>query len=226
MNDRTLHRTLLVNIVVYSRALLLVGAICIASPLVLAQSPADGQTPGAAINDSIPGTTPTPNPADQLGNMGGVKAGQQVSIDKMFVKAAMQGSLAEIELGQLTLQKSNNDKVKQFARKMIDAHTEMNEKMRPVALQLGVDIPTEAAKKDKGRIKKMQDLSGQAYDEAYIKDMVKDHKQDVSVFHTIASNGHTASVRDIATSGGATVSEHLQMAQQLAKDQNVDLAKK
>lgn len=220
------HRTLRRTIVMYSKALFLVAAICLATPLVLAQTPADGQTPGAAISEATPGTTPIPNTADQLGNMGGVKAGQQASIDKMFVKAAMQGGLAEIELGQLTLEKSSNDKVKQFAKKMVDDHTEMNEKLRPVALQLGVDIPTEPSKKDKGRIKKMQDLSGQAYDDAYIKDMVKDHKQDVSVFHTIASNGHTASVKDVATSGGQTVAEHLQMAQQLAKEQNIDLAKK
>ena len=31
----------------------------------------------------------------------------------------MQGSIAAVQLGELTLQKSNNDQVKQFARKMI-----------------------------------------------------------------------------------------------------------
>ena len=38
-----------------------------------------------------------------------------------------------------------------------------------------------------------------------------------------ASNGH---VKDAATEGSKIISEHLQMAQQMAKDQNVDLAKK
>jgi hypothetical protein len=38
-----------------------------------------------------------------------------------------------------------------------------------------------------------------------------------------ALNGH---VKDAATQGSKIISEHLQMAQQLAKDQNVDLAKK
>ena len=41
-----------------------------------------------------------------------------------------------------------------------------------------------------------------------------------------ASNGHDPSVKDAATQGSKTISEHLQMAEQLAKDQNVDLAKK
>ena len=208
--------------VAYGSALLFIGVICIAPPLALTQSPADGQTRGAAIN-STPGTSTIPNPADQLGNVGGMKADQQAAIDKMFVKRAMQGSIAEVQLGQLTLQKSNNDQVKQFARKMIDDHTKLNEQMRPVAQQLGVEIPTEMSKKDKTLMSKMQALSGAAYDQAYIKEMVKDHKQDLSEFHMEASNGH---VKDAATQGSKMISEHLQMAQQLAKDQNVDLAKK
>jgi putative membrane protein len=196
--------------------------ICIAPSLALAQSPADGQTKGAAIN-TTPGTTTIPNPADQLGNVGGMKPEQQAAIDKMFIKKAMQGNIAEVQLGQLTLQKSNNDQVKRFAQTMIDDHTKLNEQMRNVALQLSVEIPTEASKKDKSLINKRQSLSGTAYDQAYIKEMVKDHKQDLSEFHMEASNGHIA---DVATQGSKVISEHLQMAQQLAKDQNVDLAKK
>jgi putative membrane protein len=209
----------------YGSALLFIGAISVAPPLSRAQSPADGQAKGAAIN-STPGTSTIPNPADQLGNMGGVKADQQAAIDKMFVKKAMQGSIAQVQLGQLTLQKSNNDQVKKFAQKMIDDHTKLNEQMKPVAQQLRVDIPTDVSKKDKALMSKMQALSGAAYDEAYLKDMVKNHKQDLSEFQLEAANGHDPSVRDAATQGSKTISEHLQMAQQLAKDQNVDLAKK
>jgi putative membrane protein len=152
-----------------------------------------------------------------------MKPDQQAAIDKMFVKKAMQGNIAEVQLGELTLQKSNNDQVKQFARKMIDDHTKLNEQMRSVALQLSVEIPTEVSKKDKSLMNKMQALSGTAYDQAYIKEMVKDHKQDLSEFRMEASNGN---LKDAATQGSKVISEHLQMAQQLAKDQNVDLAKK
>jgi len=221
MKNPTIHG----KTVAYGSALLLIGAIWIAPPFTLAQSPADGQTKGAAIN-STPGTTTIPNPADQLGNMGGVKSDQQAAIDKIFVKKAMQGSIAQVQLGQLTLEKSNNDQVKQFARKMIDGHTKLNEQMKPVAQQLHVDIPTEVSKKDKALIGKMQALSGAAYDQAYIKNMVRDHKQDLSEFQMEASNGRDPSVKDAAMQGSKTISEHLQMAEQLAKDQNVDLAKK
>jgi len=216
------------KLVAYGSALLLIGATCIAPRVALSQSPspADGQTKGAAVNDSISGTTPIPNPADQLGHMGGVNAEQQTAIDKMFVKKAMQGNIAEVQLGQLTLQKSSNDQVKKFAQKMIDDHTKMNEEMKPVADQLHADVPTEVSKKDKSLISKMQSLSGPAYDQAYIKDMVKDHKQDLSEFQSEASSGQDPTVKDAASQGSRVIAEHLQMIQQIAKDQNVNMASK
>ncbi len=71
---------------------------------------------------------------------------------------------------------------------------------------------------------KLQALSGLAYDQAYIKDMVKDHKQDLSEFQMEASSGQDQTVKDAATQGSKVIAQHLQMAQQMAKDQNVAMA--
>ena len=98
--------------------------------------------------------------------------------------------------------------------------------MKPVAQQLGVPEPKGISKKDKSTIAKLQGLSGSAYDEAYIKDMVKDHKQDLSEFQTEASSGQDQTVKDAATQGSKVIAEHLQMIQQIAKDQNVNMASK
>jgi putative membrane protein len=169
--------------------------------------------------------TPGQNPGmDRMNNM--QQAGQPSAMDRMFVKNAMQGSLAEVELGQLTLQKSNNEQVKQFAQRMIADHTKLNDQMKPVAQQLGVQVPTEVSKKDKKTMAELQGLSGSAYDQAYIKDMVKDHKKDLSDFQMEASSGQDQTVKDAANQGSQVISQHLQMIQQIAKDQNVALASK
>ena len=210
----------------YGSALLLLSAVCIAPPRALTQSPADGQTTGAAIDSQTPGTVPIPNPVDNLGHMGGVKAGQQTAIDKMFLKNVMQDNLEEVQLGELTLKKTSDDKVKEFARKMIEDHTRLNEQFRPMAQHLGVEVPTEPSKKGKSLVSKMEAISGPAYDQAYIKEMVKGHKQDLSSFHMEASNASDIGVQDAAEQDSKTIAEHLQMAQQLAKDRNVDVAKK
>jgi putative membrane protein len=152
--------------------------------------------------------------------MNGAGPGASIT-DRVFVKEAMEGGLAEVQLGQLTLQKSNNDQVKQFAQHMIDDHTKLNEEMKPVAQQLGVAIPAQVSKKDSKIIAKLQALSGPAYDQAYIKDMVKDHKGDLSEFQAEASSGQDQLVKDAAAQGSKVIAQHLQMAQQLAKDQSV-----
>lgn len=203
------------------RIIAMAGAMLLCGTMGLAQmrdsAGQAGQTPGQS-----PSQNPNQNPSmDQ--QMNGIQGPpqQRAAMDKMFVTKAMQGSLAEVQLGQLTLQKSNNDQVKQFAQRMIDDHTKLNEQMKPVAQQLGAQVPSQISKGDRKTIAKLQALSGSAYDQAYIKDMVKDHKQDLTDFQTEASSGQDQTVKDAASQGSKIIAGHLQMAQQLAKDQNV-----
>jgi putative membrane protein len=188
---------------------LLLGASMGLAQMRGSSSPPVGQNTGA---------NPSMDP-----QMNGMQSARSAN-DRIFVKNAMQGGIAEVQLGQLTLQKSNNDQVKQFAQHMIDDHTKLNEDMKPVAQQLGVDVPTQVSKKGSKVINKLQALSGPAYDQAYIKDMVKDHKDDLSEFQTEASSGQDQTVKDAAAQGSKVIAQHLQMAQQLAKDQNVTAA--
>jgi putative membrane protein len=203
------------------KTIAMAGAVLLCSSMGMAQmqqqpstGPAGGQGAGSA--------NPSMNP-----QINGMQAnGQPSAADATFVKKALQGGIAEVQLGQLTLQKSSNDQVKQFAQKMIDDHTKLGDQMKPIAQQVGVSVPTEPSKKDKQTMAKLQALSGSAYDQAYIKDMVKDHKQDLSDFQMEASNGQDPAVKDAATQGSHVIAEHLQMVQQLAKDQNVNMASK
>jgi putative membrane protein len=194
-------------------AVLLCGSMGLAQISQQPNGPA-GQTPGQN------------NPAVDS-QMSGMNApGQPSAMDKMFVKKALQGGMAEVQLGRLSLQKSNNDQVKQFAQRMIDDHTKLREQMKPVAQQLGVSDPYDVSKKDKATMAKLQALSGPAFDVAYIRDMVKDHKQDLSEFQTEASSGQDQTVKDAANQGSKVIAQHLQMIQQIAKDQNLNMARK
>ncbi len=195
------------------RTIVMAGAILLCGSVAMAQASRDAAGPAS----QAPGQNPS---MDQ--QMNGMQGPNQPSpMDRMFVSKAMQGSMAEVQLGQLTLQKSNNDQVKQFAQRMIDDHTKLNEQMTPVAQQLGVTPPDQISKGDRKTIAKLQGLSGSAYDQAYIKDMVKDHKQDLSQFQMEASSGQDQTVKDAANQGSKVIAQHLQLAQQLAKDQNV-----
>ena len=52
---------------------------------------------------------------------------------KKFMKDVAITNKAEIMLGQLALQKSSNDKIKEFAQKMIDDHSKAQEELSKLA---------------------------------------------------------------------------------------------
>ncbi len=138
------------------------------------------------------------------------------SQDKMFLKDAAAGNMAEVAAGKVALDKSSNEQVKQFAQKMVDDHTKLQDQLKPVAQQLNVDLPTEPKAKDKAMMTKMQGMSGADFDKAYMRDMVKDHTKDLQQFKKEASTGKDSQVKDLAQQGSTVIQGHLDMAKQVA----------
>src|SRR5581483_5574710 len=119
-------------------------------------------------------------------------------------------------------EKSQSSDVKQFAQKMVADHSQMGDKwLKPAAKQLGVAVPNGPDKKDKKLMAKLQTLSGQDFDNAYIAAMVKDHKQDLKDFKDEASSAQDPNVKQIAQQGATIIQQHLQMIEQIAKSHNV-----
>src|SRR3569832_2217582 len=94
--------------------------------------------------------------------------------DKKFVRSALEGGNAEVKLGQLAAQKGSSEDVKQFGQRMVDDHTKLGDQMKQIAQQQGISVPEGIPSKDKALEAKLNSLSGEAFDSAYIKAMVKD----------------------------------------------------
>jgi putative membrane protein len=141
--------------------------------------------------------------------------------DRDFLKEALQGDMAEVRMGQLALQKSNNEQVKQFAQQMVTDHTRMGDQMKVLAQQLGVKEPSDISKRDKQTISKLQGLDGEAFDKAYVQTMLKDHKHDQAAFKQAAQQGTDPGVRQAAAQGETVISNHLQHIQEIAKAQGI-----
>ncbi|HEY0795599.1 MAG TPA: DUF4142 domain-containing protein [Acidisarcina sp.] len=155
-------------------------------------------------------------------NMTSMKSGgDQAMMDKMFVRKALQGGMAEVQLGQLALTKTNDPDIKAFAQKMVDDHTKMGDDMKPVAEQNGVKVPMRLSKKDEAIKMKLSSLDGAAFDKSYIKDMVKDHEQDEAEFKKESQMASIPAVKDAAASGEPIISMHLDMAKKLAESHGV-----
>lgn len=142
--------------------------------------------------------------------------------DQKFTRTAMEGGLAEVQLGQLATQKAGADDVKQFGQKMVDDHSKLNDQMKQLAPSLGVNPPTQLSAKDQALQSKLQGLSGDQFDKAYIQAMVSDHKKDLHEFKKEAGTTQNSQLKDAAQQGATVIQSHLEMVQQLAKTHHVE----
>jgi putative membrane protein len=193
----------------------LAGSFLLCGVTAMAQTQPQAQQTQPQAQPSQTGINSPRNPNSD--NIAPAASGQTTPEDTVFVKDALEGGMAEVQLGNLALQKSNNSDVKAFAQKMVDDHTKMGDQMKTLAQQVGVKVPTDVSKKDRATIAKMSALSGDDFDKAYMKDMVKDHKTDLSDFQIEAQNGSNPVVKSAATQGAQMISQHLQMAQQITQ---------
>ena len=63
-------------------------------------------------------------------------------------------------------------------------------------------------------MKKLQKLSGQAFDHEFVRYMVQDHEKDIAEFRQESQNGPTPA-KDLAAQTLPTLEKHLQMAKAL-----------
>ncbi|HLH04344.1 MAG TPA: DUF4142 domain-containing protein [Bryobacteraceae bacterium] len=137
--------------------------------------------------------------------------------DKKFAKDAAMGGLEEVELGKLAAQKGSSDAVKQFGQKMVDDHTKANDQLKEIASKEQIEIPTALDAKHQKEVDKLSALSGDKFDKEYSKNMLKDHRKDVSEFQMEAQNGQDPNIKQFAASTLPTLQEHLKMAEDLNK---------
>jgi putative membrane protein len=99
-----------------------------------------------------------------------------------FLKEAIEGNFAEVQMGQLAQKQGNSDGVRSFGQMLEKDHSDANKKAVDVAKSLGMTPPTEPSKKQKADYDKMSKMSGAQFDKAFAAHMVADHKKDIKEY--------------------------------------------
>jgi putative membrane protein len=142
--------------------------------------------------------------------------------DQEFVREALEDSVAKVLLGQLAQRKSQSEDIRQFGQKMVQEHTQLTEQIiLRVAKLIGVPESKALSRKDKQLTTSLEALSGAQFDEAYIKAMVKDHKQDLKRFSSEQDVTQDPGVKITAEQGTNLISKHLELIEQIAERHNV-----
>lgn len=143
------------------------------------------------------------------------KAAGLSAADSKFMHEAAAGGMAEVELGRLAADKASNPDVKQFGQRMVDDHGKANDELKSLASQKSVTLsltPEAAQKATQARLSK---LSGDAFDRAYMQDMVKDHDKDVAAFKRASTTAADAELKAWAAKTLPTLEEHQKQAKSI-----------
>jgi putative membrane protein len=136
--------------------------------------------------------------------------------DTKFMKEAAQCGMSEVALGQLAAERASSSDVKKFGQRMIDDHSKAGDELKQLASQKHVDLPQDLSAKDKATRATLEKLSGEQFDQAYMKDMVKDHKRDVSDFRRESKSAQDPDVKKFAAQTLPTLEDHLKQAESIA----------
>ena len=206
---------------------LLAAAALVSSALVRAQMPATEtqSTPNQQQQQrqqQQPGTNQSTMNETQDSAASSGTSGQMMK-DKIFLRKAAEGGMAEVKLGQLATQKAGSQDVKDFGSRMVTDHTELNNEMKPIADSLGVMLPKKLNTKDQAEYEKLNGLSGNDFDTEYVTFMVKDHHEDLREFRMEAASTTDPNLKTAVDRGAKVIREHLSMVTGLAKEKGIDV---
>lgn len=95
----------------------------------------------------------------------------------MFVLTLHQGNIAEIEWAQVALRRTTDLHVRQFAEQIITAHTEASQRIRTVAEQAQIVLPSEASADQRAMTDALSRFEGVDFDRAYMEANVTAHAE-------------------------------------------------
>jgi putative membrane protein len=133
--------------------------------------------------------------------------------DRKFIREAAEGGMAEVELGQLAVQRAASDDVKNFGQRMADDHGKANDKLKELAASKGITLPQGLNSKQGATKERLAKLSGEQFDQAYMRDMLFDHKKDIAAFRSESTLGRDSEVKNFASTTLPTLQDHLKNAQ-------------
>ena len=135
--------------------------------------------------------------------------------DSTFAREAAEGGIAEVKFGQLAEEKGSSQEVKDFGKRMVTDHTKANDQLKADAAKEKFTLPTDMSKRDQTAYDRLSKLSGPAFDHAYARDMVRDHRADVAEFLNESKHGKQEWTKDFALQTLPTLREHLKQAEEM-----------
>jgi putative membrane protein len=135
--------------------------------------------------------------------------------DDDFVRFAVAGNMAEVELSQVAADHAASGPVRDFAHRMIADHDRAGKEIKAIADKRQFPVPTALDGQHSELKQKLLSLKGADFDRAFMDAMVDDHKKTVVAFRDEAEHGQDGEIKAYAARTLPTIEAHLKMAEQI-----------
>ena len=129
--------------------------------------------------------------------------------DANFLVNAAEINIEEIELGRLAQTRGISAQVKELGKTMETAHAKALADLQGLAAKKQITIPTTLTDDGLSSQKKLTDIKGSDFDKEYVDMMVSGHKDAISKFEKISTEGYDSDIRNWAESMLPIFREHL-----------------
>ena len=180
---------------------------------------------GASNNgsaDSTASASPaTPNPSqDGASKLDSSNISGPVAVsktDEAFIMTAADGGMTEVQASQVAQSQAANPRVKQFASMMVTDHTKAGDQLKSLAQSKNVPVPPGISDEHRKAVSSLQQKTGNDFDKAYMKMMVKDHEETVHDFEKGGDEAQDSSLKQFITATLPTLRMHLDSAKAIEK---------
>jgi len=134
-----------------------------------------------------------------------------------FLVKAANCAMADIKLGEVAKQKATNAKVKGMGEMMASDHNKVAEEVKNLASKRNVTLPATIGDDEQKEIDNIAAKTGKEFDEAYVRHMIDEHQDDISLFKRATDKVNDADVRTFASNTLPKLQAHLESFKEVQK---------
>lgn len=144
--------------------------------------------------------------------------------DANIAAVVVAANQADIDNGELAVEKGTNERVRAFGQQMIEAHTSVNQAAGELLGELGVtpapnQVSRSIAEGQAAQRDRLEDLEGEAFDRAYIENEIAYHEAVIdAVKNVLIPSAQNAQLKQTLIDVSPAFVSHLEQARSIHED--------
>lgn len=133
--------------------------------------------------------------------------------DAEFVVKVYDASWFQVMAGELAKTKATSQQVKDLADQVVTDHTMVTSELKSLAMENNMTVPEKISDKLQKKYDDLNEEKAEDFDKDYLKDVVREHKDEIDLFEKQAEKGEMESIKSWAAEKIPTLQNHLEKAE-------------